>query len=228
MDALRDLWTFIWQWYNLPYTLSLLGTLFLGSLQFLGLADDVGLGADADLEVDGDLDAELDGDADGEALFGPVAGLFDLLGVGRVPLTLLLLLLTSTFGFLGWTANQLWLGAGLPALWPFFVTGWVLVFALALLVTARLGLVVGGLVPPLTTSAATKEQLVGLPARVLSPTVTERYGQVRVRDGAGTLHTVFAVTPRSVPPIERDVDVVLVEFDPQKKLYTVVPLDLPP
>ena len=59
-----------------------------------------------------------------------------------------------------------------------------------------------------------------------SPQVDEKYGQVKVRDTGGTLITVFAVVDPGQPPIPRDADVILVEYDEKRKVFIVVPSDM--
>lgn len=221
MSGLQELWAFIWGWYNLPFSLSLIVCTFLSLLQFIGwVGDEFDLDHDAD--ADGDLDH--DADADGHGFFGSFTTLTDFLGVGRVPLTLLLLIFSASFGLVGWLLNMAWLEvAGLPAS-PLLLIVWPVAFALSLLLTSRLGRGIARLLPPLTTTATSKEELVGRVARVISPQVDDSYGQVRLRDAAGTLITVFAVTLRDTSPIARDTEVVLLEFDSQRRRYTVAPL----
>lgn len=223
MSGVRELWTFIWGWYNLPFTLSLVVCTFLSVLQFIGwVGDEFDLDGDAD--ADGDMDADADADGDGDGPFHSFTTLTDFLGVGRVPLTLLLLLFSASFGLIGWLLNMAWLDlAALPAS-PLLLIVWPVALVLSVLLTSRLGRGVARLLPPLTTTATSKEQLVGRVARVISPQVDDSYGQVRLRDAAGTLITVFAVTIRDTSPITRDTEVVLLEFDPQRRRYTVAPL----
>ena len=45
------------------------------------------------------------------------------------------------------------------------------------------------------------------------PAFSEFNGQVKVRDQGGTLITVFAVVDPGKPPIPRDAEVILVEYD---------------
>jgi membrane protein implicated in regulation of membrane protease activity len=227
VQSVSELWRFLWASYNLPFTLSILLFLLLSTLQFVGLVDldgDIDLDADADLDVDADADMDADADADGDGLES-LTGILDLLGIGRVPLTVYLLMLTAVFGILGWTASAL--AQGLPGLatTPITCALWGGTLALSLLLTSRLARVFAPMIPSLYTTATSREQLVGRAAKVISPQVDGKYGQVRLRDAAGTQITVFAVTPNPAEPILRDTEVVLIEFDPERKLYTVVPLD---
>jgi hypothetical protein len=67
--------------------------------------------------------------------------------------------------------------------------------------------------------------LVGRRGRVSSGHVDQAYGQVKVRDPGGTLITVFAVVDPGKPSIACDSEVYLVEYDPVKKVFVVVPAD---
>ncbi|MGB0383386.1 MAG: hypothetical protein ACPGWR_01060 [Ardenticatenaceae bacterium] len=239
MSTLSELWSFIWTWYNLPFTLSIIFSLFLSALQFTGLLGDVvdfdgDVDVDFDADVDVDADLDLDGDMDADAVpelvegvggsGGGLRALFDLLGIGRVPLMLLLLLFSATFGLLGWVLSNLWLTTVGSEQWFFFVGLWIVTFVISAVISGRLGGVIAKLVPSISTTAKSNEQLVGKVAKVISPRVNERYGQVRVYDAAGTSLTLFAVIPKNNTPIPRDTEVVLADFDPERKVYTVVKL----
>jgi membrane protein implicated in regulation of membrane protease activity len=210
MDILSALWAFIWAGYNLPFTIALIVCLFLSGLQFTGLGgdDDSDLDADGDVDGDADADTDTDADADGDADGTPFTAILDFMGFGRVPLTIFLLLFTMVFGLSGWITTRL------IFLWSGFVTG-------------RLARLMAQIIPSTTTTATGRDELVGRVGRVASPQVDTKYGQVKVRDAAGTLLTFFAVTPADELPIARDREVILVDFDPQRKLYTVVPLNNP-
>lgn len=63
-------WTFLFAWYNLPFTLMLMLGVVLAGLQLFGLSHDGDADADADVDahvdVDADMDADLDVDADAD------------------------------------------------------------------------------------------------------------------------------------------------------------------
>jgi hypothetical protein len=65
-------------------------------------------------------------------------------------------------------------------------------------------------------------RLVARKGRVISPQVDQTYGQVKVRDPGGTLITVFARVDSDKPPIPRDAEVYLVDYDADKKVFTIV------
>lgn len=227
MDILRALWAFVWAGYNLPFTIALIVCVFLSGLQFLGGGDDDG-DSDQDSDGDGDGDSDDDSDADGDGdADNPFTAILDFMGVGRVPMTIFLLLFTMVFGLSGWVSTRLIFGDTLTPFFPFVLGVWLAVFAWSGFITGRLARLMAQFVPSTTTTATQRDQLVGRVARVSSPHVDTKYGQVKVRDAGGTLLTLFAITPADEFPITRDSEVILVEFDPQRKLYTVVPVPKP-
>ena len=62
-------WTYLFAWYNLPFTLMLMLGVVLAGLQLLGLSHDGDADADVDADVDvgADIDADVDADVDVDA-----------------------------------------------------------------------------------------------------------------------------------------------------------------
>lgn len=226
MDILRALWAFVWAGYNLPFTIALIVCVFLSGLQFLSGGDDGDSDQDSDSDADGDSDSDSDSDGDGE-IDNPLTAILDFMGVGRVPMTIFLLLFTMVFGLSGWVTTRLLFGDNLSPFFPAILGVWFAVFVWSGFITGRLARLMAQLVPSTSTTATQRDQLVGRVGRVASPRVDTKYGQVKVRDPGGTLLTLFAITPADEFPISRDTEVILVDFDPQRKLYTVVPVPKP-
>jgi membrane protein implicated in regulation of membrane protease activity len=164
------------------------------------------------------------------------AELLRFLGVGQAPLTMVLLVLMGGFGILGWVMNALilsvspsylkfsWLPAWLA--WLPFIAVLIVDLMLGAWFTSRVAVFIGRAVPAFSSTATSVKRLVSRRGHVVSPQVDEKYGQVKVRDPGGTLITVFAVVDPGKPPIPRDTDVILVEYDDAKKVFIVVPSDL--
>ena len=250
MQELLDVWTFATAWYNLPFTLALVAFLGLSALQFIGLDQDHDVEADADADVDLDVDHDLDLDHDLELdhdmdldhdadldhdLDHDVAhdlasaptwiGALAFLGVGHAPVTMILLVLVGCFGLLGWIMNALIVDV-LP-IYPGWALALVLVvdLLLALWFTSRVARFIGRALPAFASTATSTAHLVARRGRVTSAQVDNSYGQVKVRDPGGTLITVFAVVDPGKPPLPRDTEVFLVDYDAIKKVFTVVPAD---
>lgn len=208
---------FLFDWYNLPFTIALGCSLLLAILQ---LASGFGEGegdADADADVDADADADVGADADADADAG--GGILDALGVGRIPLMIVLLALLGSLGAVGLLANSL-IGAalgGYPGLaFPVVLVGGGL---LALLITRLISAGLARLAPR-SSVAVGNADLVGRAGVVVSPSVSATYGRVVVRDKHGTSHTVFAVIERG-EPIPEQHEVALVSYDEAQRRFVV-------
>jgi membrane protein implicated in regulation of membrane protease activity len=144
--------------------------LVAGVLLVLGLA--FGL-AEFGSELEMDLDDGVEGDAD---------GLLVALGVGRVPLSVLLLLLLLSFGGLGLVVYPLLLlavSAGLA-----LIAAWLLAGLGSLLVTRLLGGLFARYLPSVETYASEKRELVGRAAVVLMR-LSDVEHVLRVKDAGG-------------------------------------------
>jgi hypothetical protein len=229
MDTIGALWAFVWSGYNLPFTIALIVCLFLSGLQFVSGGMEDG-DSDSDTDTDSDSDGESDNEAEGEGDHdgdNPITALLDFMGLGRVPLTIFLLLFTMVFGLSGWLTTRFLFPDGATPAWLMIAGVRLGVLVWSGFITGRLARLMAQLIPSTTTSATQRDELVGRVARVASPRVDSKYGQVKVRDAAGTLLTLFAVAPPDELSIVRDQEVILVEFDPRRKVYTVVPLEKP-
>jgi len=239
-------WASLFTWYNLPFTLLLFACGVLAILQMIGLGggDDSETGAevdhdldldhgvdvdhDVDLDHSADLDHDLDHDVDHDLDHGDVGepGVLTVLafiGLGKAPLFVVLLIFFGAVGVIGWALNALitgvlgdYPGLAFAGVLPASIIG-------GGLISSRVARFIGRALPPISTTATRAQALVGRRGTVISPFVDEKYGMVRLRDAGGTLISVFAVQP-SGEPIKRGCDVVLVAYDPAKKLYTVAPV----
>jgi hypothetical protein len=199
------------------------------------------LDQDVDHDLDHDVDHDIEHDVSHDAGGAPAwTGILQSLGVGQAPLTMILLVLLGGFGIIGWIANALILSVSPTYLsfsgLPIQMRGWFSGLMFAVVVGVDLGIgwwftkhaavFLGRAVPAFSSTATSVKRLVSRRGRVISPQVDEKYGQVKVRDPGGTLITVFAVVDPGKPPIPRDTEVILVEYDEPRKMYIVVPSDL--
>lgn len=236
---LSEMFSFLFAPYNLPFTIMLGVCVLLAALQLVGLGGDgdtdadldadvdidadvdVDLDADADLDVDGDVDADADADID--EIPGALS-ILAFLGVGKAPLLVILLILLGSMGVLGWTFNnilQTLLGVypswGLWAVFPVTIV-------VGSFVSSRTARLIGRALPPVSTTATSAVGLLGKRGTVISPRIDGKYGLVRVRDQGGTLINVFAITQDN-EPINSKSEVALIDYDAEKKRYTVSPID---
>lgn len=206
---------FLFAWYNVPFLVALGCCLLFALMQIVaGFGDN---DADVDADADGDVDADIDADGIAPGNAGAVDALA-FLGIGQVPVMLVLIVLLGSLGSLGLLANTvlitlLGLQPGLAVVGS--LAGGLL---LAVLITGRtsrmLGKVAGNV-----SMAVSSAQLVGRAGVVVSPSVSPTYGKVTVRDSNGTMHTVFAVT-RGETLLERS-EVALLAYDDVRRVFTV-------
>jgi membrane protein implicated in regulation of membrane protease activity len=170
-----------------------------------------------------DGDADLDHDAGfhldkGDGL--SALSIFAFIGVGKAPLFVVLIILFGTMGILGWIFNSLIESIVMP--YPSLALLPVGVVALlgSSVISSRVTRFIGKVLPPISTTATRADALVGRQGVVLSPQVDGKYGLVRLRDKGGTSINVFAVVD-SEEPIDRDNEVILVDYDSAHKIYTV-------
>lgn len=199
---------------------------------------------DADMDADADVDADMDADADADAAgdldhavehdlehgggdMGHAApggaslmNVLAFVGVGKAPLLVVLLILFSSIGLIGWVLNGL--AQGLVGAWMgwAFIVVWPAALGFGILTSARAALFIGRMLPPLNTTARPAQAYVGRVGTVISPMVDEKYGQVHLRNTDQSLMSVFAVAAPG-ETYKRGDKVALVAYDAQRKIYTV-------
>lgn len=183
---------------------------------------DVDADADADADVDADADSDVHADHDADAhgsSFHAMA--LSWLGVGRIPISLIIIVLLLTWGVAGFVTNA----ARHPA------SGWsaarlaVPVAAIAsLLITRAIVLFMGRFVPLNQTFARPRRQLVGSVGEAVYR-IDETFGMAAVRDEQGDLHQVSCRVGPGVTPIEKGRRAKLVAYDAGEQMFFVAPVD---
>ena len=180
---------------NLPFSIALGFVAALALLQVIALilGGPIGIGdgdfdADIDLGVDADMDADADLDVDGEGI-GALASALDWLGVGKLPLSILLTLWAAGFGLAGIAIQEFALsstGARLPMLLPS-----LLALGLSLPLLKISGMILRPIIPRDETEAVTTQSLLGSEGEIVVGTARRgRPAQARVRDKWGNAHYV--------------------------------------
>lgn len=159
---------------SLPFAAALGSMLVLAVLQIVGLGDLLG----------GDVDADVDADVAVDA------GLLSLIGLGRMPFLMWLMLLLGMFGLIGLSAQQLMVGlTGHP------LTAWImgpLAGLCALPVTGVIARPLGRILPHDETTAIDVSALVGREAEIVIGTATQGSpARARVVDHHGHPHHVM-------------------------------------
>ena len=226
------------EWWNLPFTLPFaLALIYLvltaSGMVDTGQAEDGADGADGADHADGTHDAD---DADGadapEPSGGSGARLLGLLGVGRVPLAIVIQVFFLVWGFAGWAATTLLrplIGEPLVFFWPALLIAAVC----ATFATSALARPLARWLPSTESHAPTKHELAGKIGTVVFP-VTAEAGTVHVRDERGNVHQIAC---RLEPDhdgahpgggvVPKEAEVIVVSYDDSTGRYFVVPSDLP-
>lgn len=195
--------------YNLPFAIALGAMLLLTLLQVIGLGD-FDFGADVELEIDLDVDGEI---ADPTSA-GIGGALTSLLGLGKVPLFVWLIVFLLLFALIGmsvqafaadltgtplyaWLAALIAGGASLPA-------------------TATLVRPLGRIMPQDETSAVGLDSLVGRRAQVTDGKAEKGSpARARVRDRHGQAHYVMVEPHEDASVIPAGDEVLLVRREGQ-------------
>lgn len=202
----------------------------LGVLYLLVLAIGMPLGGEAEADVDAhvDLDVHTDVDVDVAADaavdvghadvghhvdVGPLTAVATFLGVGRVPISIVVLSLAFVWGVAGLAGVSLY---GPGAVWMAAGAAGVA----AIVVTRYVAKLVGRLVPSVATYHTPSQALVGLRGMVVYQ-VTGDSGVVRLTDDRGTMRDVRCRVAEGQPPIPGDTKVILLRHDHERDEFLV-------
>ena len=220
------------QWWNLIFLLPAVAALLyllllaLGALPAEGDHGDVHMEPGLHVEIHGahieihpgDLPDDLAHDVSHDS--DPFRGALSLIGVGRIPLSLVLMSFLFLWGFFGWVGNQVF-GSLLPSpalfLWPSLAVALVGAGAFTRFLAIRLGRVM----PSTESYGASTRELVGRIADVRYA-VTESSGTVQLYDTYGTMHEVPARVLPGEAPIPSGERVVLWRYDGDEGAYFAV------
>lgn len=178
--------------------------------------------ADVDHDVDHDLDHDHDHDHDsgkhvhsGTNLMFKV---FSLLGVGKVPLSIILMIVGLVFGGSGMVANQILA----PILIAPAAYGWISVIVACtatVLITGPLAHLINRIMPSTESYNVTKEDLCGQTGTLTLP-ASSSSGLAIVRDHEGNVHNIRCRTVEGTLP--KNANILVVDFDTDNGLYRIV------
>ncbi len=180
--------------YNMPFAIALGLMLVLFVIQLLGFLD---------------IDLDLDTDADAEISAGPIEGLLTLLGLGRIPLTVWLVIFLLLFAGIGvgvqeFAANLT--GGPLDA----WLAGLIAAGA-AVPVTGVLARPVGRILPQDETTAVSTETLLGRRARITEGVARNGSpARAQVRDVHGQSHYVMVEPHEEASEFHAGDEIILV------------------
>ncbi len=236
------------EWWNLVYVLAFFFALLYAVLNAVGLAShggaDMGLDHDVDAHLDHDMDVHdvhvvhdvhLDHGVHAELSHGAPSLLEEALsffGIGKVPLSVVLMTFLITFAVVGWGANEL-LRPVLRTPAAFFPISCGAAVVVGLGGTKLLAGTLGRYIRPIETAALGRGELVGRIATTSLP-VDTRFGTALARDEYGTLHKVTCRVAEGAQAIPKGQTVLLVRFVPVKEPgrragghYVVEPYNVP-
>lgn len=224
-------------WYNWPFLFPMaVAVIFiLFDLLLGGLSDLIGVSADFDADVDADLDVDADVDGDAPEIgahggHGSGAFLSGLmwLGLGKVPISIVLEVLFISFGGTGLLVNALWSEVSPESVvWLSLPVALIAAATSSLFITKWTAVHIAKLVPSDGTISRGAGGFLG-EAAVVVVTVTATSGQVRVEGRGQTPDTVLSVKLDSTvaeAKLARGSQVVLMDYIEEKNAYTVTPME---
>jgi membrane protein implicated in regulation of membrane protease activity len=210
-------------WYNLIFYIALtVGILFaLGSALGMG-------GDDHDADHDGvpdggHADGHTDGNADGhghaspQELGGQASWFSDMLGVGRVPFTIVLMLLFMLFGGVGVMSNVV-LSKPLGSPYLFFPISAAVALAAAVFLTGRVARLINRVMPTSESYNVTKNDLVGKVGNVVA-TAEGDFAVASVKDHEGNVQQISCRTGGSALAVGQEI--LVLEYDAGTGQYLV-------
>ena len=222
------------EWWNLIFLLPAFAALLfllllaLGALPAEGGPGDIHVEPGLHVEVHGahieihphDLPDDIGHDSDTD----PFRGALSLIGVGRIPLSLVLMSFSFLWGFFGWAANQLFASV-LPSpalfIWPSLAVALVGAGVFTRFLAMRLG----RLMPSTESYGASSSELVGRIADVRYA-LTETSGTVQLYNQYGSIYEVPARVMPGETPIGSGERVVLWRYDSGGGTYFAVQDDI--
>ena len=198
---------------------------------------DAHLDTDADAHIEADHDHNVETDHDGHVAHAPAhshggqatrgagaASFLSWLGLGRVPMSLILMVLMLTWGMVGFVVNRT-LTSVVPADWMVLLASLPLAAISSLAVTRTTVRLMARWMPTTETYARPLAKLVGATGRALYP-IDERFGMASVRDQHGDLFQIACRVYPDRQPINKGDEVLLVDFDVSRNLFYVAQYDL--
>lgn len=212
-------------WYNLIFLIPLVA----GVLLIFGSMAGFGSDADTDADTDADHDVQSDGigheaghdhDHDDESRLFLSA--LSALGVGKVPLSIVLMILFLLFGGIGMMCNFLIAGA-ISMFEPFAFVSVAAGFFGAISLSGSLARLLNRYMPSTETYADSKAQMVGKTG-TLELAANEERGWAQIPDSRGSIRQIKCRT--SGGTLAKGTEVVVVSFDADTDTYTVAKNEL--
>jgi len=176
------------------------------------------LDTDHDADADGDHDASVDHDADGGQTDHGSVSLTALswLGVGKVPVSIVLMVLLLTWGVVGFIANAAMEERGAAAA----LISIPIAAVVSILATHLVATMIARYLPLYETTARRKHALLGAVGEAIFP-IDHKFGMVSVRDDMGDLYQIACRVEEPGEPIPKGAKVQLVAYNAKQGLFFV-------
>ena len=154
------------------------------------------------------------------SLFG---SFLSFLGLGKIPMSLALMILFFSWGFAGFAINALlvnWLGA----------SDWIALISIPVTMVISFGLtglfaaLIAKVIPTEDGPRERREDLVGKPGEAIYD-IDANFGMAKVRGHAGDFFQIPCHTGADKPRIAKGTRVVIFNYDREKGVFEVAPFD---
>ncbi|HSZ60034.1 MAG TPA: hypothetical protein VK797_30605 [Tepidisphaeraceae bacterium] len=171
---------------------------------------------DSDHDADGDHDADSDSDADHPSQIPIHAAMLSWMGVGRVPVSIVLMVLLLTWGVAGFLTNAFLQERGAAAA----IMSIPLAALTSIVLTHLVATAVARYLPLYETTARRRHALLGSVGEAILP-IDQKFGMVGVRDATGDLYQVPCHTDEPTGVIPKGAKVQLVSYNVKQSLFCV-------
>jgi len=219
------------QWWNLIFVLPFVGALMYILLLAFGVVSvdhDVAADFGPDVDLDHDVDIDVDHDVGIEHSVGHEIGAHEpgaflralsFLGVGRVPISIIIVSFCFIWGFVGWVCNSIFSSTYLPG-FGFVWISLIIAMFLSVSFTKLVARVMSKIMPSTETYAISESEFVGRIAETVTG-VDENFGQANINDKLGNLHTLSCRVRAGEKPIPRGTEVVLMYYKRADRIFFV-------
>jgi len=196
----------VFDWYNVVFTASIVFWVLYLFITAIGgsTSDHMDVSHDADPDFH-----DVNHDANHEVSHSLTSSLLSFLGIGKCPISIILLLLGVSFGFIGLVCNGFFSTFKIPVILYFWVSFSIALVA-AIAFTRACSTVIARYMPKKGTTALDDLGcFVGLHGET-STTVNKEDGRVRISDPYGAIHNIYCTTVEGDEPIPPNTEVLIV------------------
>lgn len=211
---------YLLEWQNLIFILPFIGAVFLLLMMSMG-GDASENGVDHDVDIDHDFGHDVDHDVDLHHETSIPLRVLSFFGVGRVPISLVIISFCLIWGLSGWISNQI-IHKIIPWPWLYVWASMLIALLLATFVTRWIAHGLSKVMPSTETQATRSHDLIGKEGTTIHR-VTTQFGEIRVLDNFGNLQTVGCRVKTGDPEIPKGQKALLMSWQPEGSFYLVEP-----